>query len=67
MICIAVFSSPLSIAARIELPPASATSFLEMSVGWVGSPRTLTSMLSTAPPWSRITSQMKFSSASLVS
>ena len=54
MICIAVFSSPLSIAAWIELPPASATSCLLKSVGVAGSPRTEMSMLSAPPPMARM-------------
>ena len=51
MICIAWFSSPLSTAFRIDAPAASATRCLDMSTGRPGSPRTLTSMLSTRPPW----------------
>ena len=56
MICIAVFSSPEAIAASIEAPQASATSCFDQSQGLEGSPSTETSIVTTPPPWPRMTS-----------
>ena len=67
MICMAVFSSPDSLALAMLDPAATATSCLVMPTCAFGSPSTLTSMVSATQPWLSIRSTRYSNSSDFVS